>query len=294
MLLLGQKRPGADNVQRCEHVQRGQERCSLRTHVLRKLTQNTLYLLVLLGNIALDVIVQIHHGQRLDKQRCTRAALVVYNAGEIHLVFLLDGDNVAVTTHSDDIIHKIFLIIGVVQDAVQLFLNAVLGNLYSVAQAAKLRRSVVLQLTVLINRTGNLLFQTAEDRQLAAILCQVWRSLGHFCYKILHRRKGLHRRQNVQQLLRLQHAAKLCALNIGSNIISSSKGKASAIIQNAQRLCRFLLQAFNLAKLSFNLQGNNCLLAQKSGSLRRQHIFYFIKLQRFNRITRHYSAPLNP
>ena len=139
MLLLRQQSSGTDNVQRSKDFQRSQQRLRLRAHVLRKLTQNTLYFLVLLCNITLDIIVQVDNSQRLDKQRCTRTALVMHNAGEIHLIFLLYRDNVTITTHRHDVIHEVLLVIGIMQDAVELFLHAVFGNLNRGTQTTELR-----------------------------------------------------------------------------------------------------------------------------------------------------------
>ena len=130
---------------------------------------------------------------------------------------------------------------------------------------------------MLINRTANLLFQTAELCQLRTVFSQIRRCFRIFRSKILHRSKGLHRCLDMLQLLRLQHAAKLRALHIGSNIERTAEGKTPAFIKNAQRFRSFLLQALNLTELTFNLQGNYCLLAQKGCGLRGQHIFYFIK-----------------
>ena len=277
MLLLRQQSSGADNVQRSKDFQRSQQRLRLRSHVLRKLTQNTLDFLVLLCNITLDIIVQVDNSQWLDKQRCTRTALVMYNAGEVHLIFLLYRDNVTVTTHCHDVIHKILLIIGVMQNAVELFLHAVFGNLNRSTQTAKLRGSVILDFAMLINRTANLLFQTAELRQLRTVFGQIRRSFRIFRSKILHRSKGLHRCLDMLQLLRLQYATKLRALHIGCNIERTAEGETSAFIQNAQCFRSFLLQALNLTEFTFDLQGNYCLLAQKGCGLGGQHIFYFIK-----------------
>ena len=139
MLLLRQQSSGTDNVQRSKDFQRSQQCLRLRAHVLRKLTQNTLDFLVLLCNITLDIIVQVDNSQRLNKQRCTRTALVMHNAGEVHLIFLLYRDNIAVTAHRHDIIHEILLVIGVMQNAVELFLHAVFGNLNRSTQTAELR-----------------------------------------------------------------------------------------------------------------------------------------------------------
>ena len=139
MLLLRQQSSGTDNVQRSKDFQRSQQSLCLRAHVLRKLTQNTLDFLVLLCNITLDIIVQIDNSQRLDKQRCTRTALVMHNAGEIHLIFLLYRNNVTVTTHRHDVIHEVLLVIGIMQNAVELFLHAIFGNLNRSTQTAKLR-----------------------------------------------------------------------------------------------------------------------------------------------------------
>ena len=94
---------------------------------------------MLLRKITLDIIIEVHHCQRLDEQRSASAALVMHNAGEVHLILLLDRDNITVATHRHDIIHKIFLIVGVMQNAVQLLLHAVLGNLNRRAQAVELR-----------------------------------------------------------------------------------------------------------------------------------------------------------
>ena len=94
---------------------------------------------MLLCYITLDIIVQVDNSQRLDKQRCTRTALVVYNAGKIHLIFLLYRDNVTVTAHRYDVIHEILLVIGVMQNAVELFLHAVFSNLNRSTQTAELR-----------------------------------------------------------------------------------------------------------------------------------------------------------
>ena len=277
MLLLRQQSSGADNVQRSKDFQRSQQRLRLRAHVLRKLTQNTLDFLVLLCNITLDIIVQIDNSQRLDKQRCTRTALVVHNAGEIHLIFLLYRDNVTVTAHRHNVIHEVLLVIGVMQDAVELFLHAIFGNLNRSTQTAKLRRSVVLDFAMLINRTANLLFQTAELCKLRTVFSQIRRSFRIFRSELLHRSKGLHRCLDMLQLLRLQHAAKLRALHVGRNIERTAEGETSAFIKNAQRFRSFLLQALNLTEFTFNLQGNYCLLAQKGCGLGGQHIFYFIK-----------------
>ena len=139
VLLLRQQSSGADNVQCSKYFQRSQQCLRLRAHVLRELTQNTLDFLVLLCNITLDIIVQVDNSQRLDKQRCTRTALVVHNAGEVHLIFLLYRDNIAVAAHRHDVIHEILLVIRVMQNAVELFLHAVFGNLNRSTQSAKLR-----------------------------------------------------------------------------------------------------------------------------------------------------------
>ena len=139
VLLLRQQRLRTDNVERREGVQRSQKLRCLRAHVLRKLTQNTLHLFMLLCKITLDIIIEVHHRQRLDEQRSASAALVMHNAGEVHLILLLDRDNITVATHRHDIIHKIFLIVGVMQNAVQLLLHAILGNLNRRAQAVELR-----------------------------------------------------------------------------------------------------------------------------------------------------------
>ena len=261
MLLLRQQSSGTDNVQRSKDFQRSQQRLRLRAHVLRELTQNTLDFLVLLCNITLDIIVQIDNSQRLDKQRCTRTALVVHNAGEVHLIFLLHRDNVTVTAHRHDVIHEILLVIGVMQNAVELFLHAVFGNLNRSTQTAKFRGSVILDFAMLINRTANLLFQTAELRQLRTIFSQIRRCFRIFRSKILHRSKGLHRCLDMLQLIRLQYATKLRALHISRNIERTAEGETSAFIQNAQCFRRFLLQALNLTEFTFNLQGNYCLLA---------------------------------
>ena len=114
---------------------------------------------------------------------------------------------------------------------------------------------------MLVNRTANLLFQTAELRQLRAVFGQIRRCLRIFRSKILHRSKGLHRCLDMLQLLRLQHAAKLRALHVGRNIERTAEGETSAFIQNAQRFRSFLLQALNLTEFTFDLQGNYCLLA---------------------------------
>ena len=277
MLLLRQQSSGADNVQRSKNFQRSQQRLRLRSHVLRELTQNTLDFLVLLCNITLDIIVQVDNSQWLDKQRCTRTALVVYNAGEVHLIFLLHRDNVTVAAHRHDIIHEILLVIGVMQYAVELFLHAVFGNLNRSKQTTELRGSVILDFAMLVNRTANLLFQTAELRQLRTVFSQIRRSFCIFRSEILHRSKGLHRCLDMLQLLRLQHTAKLRALHIGRNIKRTAKGETSAFIKNAQCFRSFLLQALNLTEFTFDLQGNYCLLAQKGCGLGGQHIFYFIK-----------------
>ena len=94
---------------------------------------------MLLCKITLDIIIEVHHSQRLDEQRSASTALVMHNAGEVHLILLLDRDNIPVAAHRHDIIHKIFLIVGVMQNAVQLLLHAVLGNLNRRAQAVELR-----------------------------------------------------------------------------------------------------------------------------------------------------------
>ena len=114
---------------------------------------------------------------------------------------------------------------------------------------------------MLINRAGNLLLQTAEHRQALAVGRKIRRQLSIFCYEVLHRLKGLHRRQNVHQGLRLQHTAQLRTLDISNDIIRAAEGEASALIQQAQRLCCFLLQSLDLGKFIFNLQGSHCLLA---------------------------------
>ena len=114
---------------------------------------------------------------------------------------------------------------------------------------------------MLINRTANLLFQTAELCKLRTEFSQIRRSFRIFRSEILHRSKGLHRCLDMLQLLRLQHAAKLRALHIGRNIERTAEGETSAFIQNAQRFRSFLLQALNLTEFTFNLQGNYCLLA---------------------------------
>ena len=92
---------------------------------MRELAQDALHFLLFLGHIALNIVVQINHSQRLDEKCSTGATLVVDDAREIHFIFLLNRDNIAITTHGYDIIHKIFLVIGVVQDAIQLILHAI-------------------------------------------------------------------------------------------------------------------------------------------------------------------------
>ena len=185
----------------------------------------------------------------------------MHNTGEIHLIFLLYRDNVTVAAHRHNVIHEVLLVIGVMQDAVELFLHAIFGNLNRCTQSAELRRSVVLDFAILINRTANLLFQTTKLRQLRSVFSQIRRSFRIFRSKILHRSKGLHRCLDMLQLLRLQYAAKLRALHVSGNIESTAEGKTSAFIQNAQRFRSFLLQALNLTEFTFNLQGNYCLLA---------------------------------
>ena len=94
---------------------------------------------MLLCKITLNIIIEVHHCQRLDEQRSAGAALVMHNAGEVHLILLLYRDNITVAAHRHDIIHKIFLIVGIMQNAVQLLLHAILGNLNRRAQAVELR-----------------------------------------------------------------------------------------------------------------------------------------------------------
>ena len=235
---------------------------------MRKLAQDALHFLLFLGHIALNIVVQINHSQRLDEKRCTGTTLVVDDAGEIHFIFLLNRDNIAITTHGYDIIHKIFLVIGVVQDAVQLILHAIFGNLNSSAQTVQFRRSVVLNLGVLIDGTGDLLFQARKLLHSAGIFGQ---SRRHFCIgskELLHGAQGLRRGLDVEQLLRQQRAAQLRPLHITGDIKSTAKGKALALVHNAQGLGSFLLQGFNLAKIAFDLQSAYSLLAQKSARFR--------------------------
>ena len=129
---------------------------------MRKLAQDALHFLLFLGHIALNIVIEINYSQGLDEKGGTGATLVVDDAREIHFIFLFNRDNIAVTTHGNNIIHKILLIIGIVEDAVQLILHAIFGNLNGRAQAVQLGRSIILNLGVLIDSTGDLLFQARK------------------------------------------------------------------------------------------------------------------------------------
>ena len=249
---------------------------------MRKLAQDALHFLLFLGHIAFNIVIEINYSQGLDEKGGTRATLVVDDAREIHFIFLFNRYNIAVTTHGNNIIHKILLIIGIVEDAVQLILHAIFGNLNGRAQAVQLGRSIILNLGVLIDSTRDLLFQARKLLHATGIFGQ---GRSHFrigSQELLHGAQGLRRGLDVQQLLRQQRAAQLRPLHIAGDIKGATKGKALALVHNAQGLRSFLLQCLNLAKIAFDLQCSHSLLTQKSARFGCQQAFDLIKFQCFD------------
>ena len=86
----------------------------------------------------------------------------------------------------------------------------------------------------------------------------------------------------MEQLLRQQRAAQLRPLHIADDIKGATKGKALALVHNAQGLSSFLLQSLHLAKIAFDLQSAHSLLAQKSARFGGQQAFDLIKFQCFD------------
>ena len=135
---------------------------------------------------------------------------------------------------------------------------------------------------MLIDGTGDLLFQARKLLHATGIFGQ---GRSHFrigSQELLHGAQGLSRGLNVEQLLRQQRAAQLRPLHIAGDIKGATKGKALALVHNAQGLSSFLLQGLNLAKIAFDLQSSHCLLAQKSARLGCQQAFDLIKFQCFD------------
>lgn len=64
----------------------------------------------------------------------------MYHAGEMEAVLLLDGNDIPVAAHGDQGVLKIFLVVRIVQNMLQLRLDPVPGGQDADAEAAQLDR----------------------------------------------------------------------------------------------------------------------------------------------------------
>ena len=104
---------------RC-HGKATQQRIAFPADGAGKLTQDPFDFFLFFGQIAFNIVIQVHHSHRLDEQRGSGSALVVNNTGKIRPVLLFNRNHIPVSPHGYQCILKVLLVIRIMQYLLQL------------------------------------------------------------------------------------------------------------------------------------------------------------------------------
>ena len=105
-----------DEIDRREYVAVCRKDGAIQGNLRRKFLQDPLDLLLTCKPHLPHRIIQFYRCERLDKKGCAAGGLIVNDTGEIVSVLLLDRDDIALVTHSDNRFLKVFLIRCIMQN----------------------------------------------------------------------------------------------------------------------------------------------------------------------------------
>ncbi len=108
--LIGQLAPGKDKVQLAEQLIVPADGAGKLSRIGRKLRQDVFDLRLFLAVKDADIVIQLHHGGRLNKKRCAAGAGVMDHAGHATAVFRLHWHHEAAVALRDDGILKDLLV----------------------------------------------------------------------------------------------------------------------------------------------------------------------------------------
>ena len=273
---------GVNSVHIRSYSQALQQQFSLRSHCTGQLPQDPFDFFPFFRNIALNIIIQVDHGHRLNEEGCSRTALVMDDTGEIGSVLLLDRDHIPIPPHGDKGILKIFLVIGIMEYLLQLGTHLAFGGSDTDPKTRQLHRRRVQYLSFFRNRFVQLPHQLREFRQASSILCQIGMVVAVRQQEHFQGAEGLHACLHLHKFLHVQHAADAGPLHRICNIVQTPKGKAPALIQNPESLCRLHMHTLYRFKIRRNRKGQQPFFTQIRSSLFRSQHFHFFKFQRFN------------
>ena len=276
------QRLGVDCVHVRSHRKATQQYVPFRPDSTGKLPQDPFDFFFFFCYITFDIVIQVHHGHGLNKQRSPGAALVVYNAGEVGPVFLFNGNHIPVPPHGDQRILKILLVVGVMEYFFQLGPYLAFRTRNPDAQSRQLHGSRVQDLPFFRNAFFQLTHQLGKLRQVSSVFGQI-RMVVAFCQQEnLQRTKGLQAGFNIHQFFHIQHAADAGPLHGFGNVVQTPKRKPFSCIQQTQDLRRLHVHALHGLKFCRDAQGQQLFFAQLRGRFLRNPLFHFVKLQRFD------------
>ena len=153
---------GENKVQFSHDLKIGFDLRGISTDQTGKTGQNAMDFRFFLTAQFSEIVVQVKNRHGLDKQRSAAGALVVNETGHLIAVLLLYGNNIAVIAYGDDIFLQILILIGIFQQVIQFFTDAVVGTADLAADIRQFGRCAVQNFTVFADGFLNGAFQRID------------------------------------------------------------------------------------------------------------------------------------
>ena len=162
----------------------------------------------------------------------------MYHAGEMEAVLLLDGNDIPVAAHGDQGVLKIFLVVRIVQNMLQLRLDPVPGGQDADAEAAQLDRRRVEDFPFFGDGLLHLAHDFREFLEFPSVGRQVRMLVAACEKKNLEGCEAFRAGPDVLKFFYFEDTAHFGAFDRRSNVVQAAKGEALCLVEEVLRFGR--------------------------------------------------------
>ena len=222
---------------------------AIHGNLRRKFLQDPLDLLLACKPHLPYCIVQLYRCERLDKKGCAARGLIMNDTGEIVSVLLLDRDDIALVTHSDNRFLKVFLIRCIMQDCGQSILHTRLCRMQFTRNPAQFWTGIIAEIPMIVNGILQMMLHHAEDFNGLCLLLKQGDIQREITEEILHIPHTAHRTHDRAQFINFEDGSPCRCFQYIPQIIDSAERRCLHL-QNLHRLGRLLMKPYDLIVIS--------------------------------------------